>query len=283
MFNKIIKTSILCIVVIALTACSKSSESEVAGAVEDTNVKSIAKLDGQFIIYNKMNTLKNEITLGLVPNTEEHIMRLDSIENGAAVFVTRKDDGTYERMQAVITSELQKQLDDEGVFYEKYNNSFADWEQMSEMKVEIARDVIVEDINELEECKALVETLLKFVYIPGTTEVSNMNVVTSIQDIKKSDVPPPVYVKQYETIEEIDEGIRNGDFSKTGSNFFMGTYKIINQNTILAVKRNNSNITKEFSITPYIAEKLKNTEEKSFDLWYKEFDGKDYIIDLKEN
>lgn len=282
MVSKKIKVSVICIALTALTGCSKPGESDVTDVAYNTNVKSVAKLDGSFIVYNKMNTLNNEIKLGLVPNTEEIIMRLDSIENGVAVFVTQKEDGTYERRQYVIMPELQKQIDDAGVFYETNNKSFSDWEQMSEIKVSVARDVIAKDINELEECKELVETMLKFVYIPGSTEVTCMDVVTSIQDIKKSEVPPPVYAKTYETIEEIDEGIRNGDFKKTGSNFFMGYYKIINQNTILAVRRNNSNITKEFSITPYIAEQLKNAEDKSFDLWYKEFNGKDYIIELNK-
>lgn len=278
-FNKKIKVSVIILVLISLTGCNNSGTTTITNTKDNINAQSSSNFSSSQIFYNKMDKLYEEVNKGVAPHSEELILKLESIINGYGKFYLQKDSNSYEIKSYVVPPKIQQQIDDAGVVYANSSDWSLAIEDMSEIKINVAKNIVVNDLNTNEKYKSLVDTIINS--RPGATGIGTIDVVTGIQHINKVDFDLSRLPKTYNTVEELDQAIRNREVNK-GSNFFLGHYTIINQNTILAVERGNSNNKREFSVTPYIVEQLKNAKDENFIIWHDNYLGKDYIVELEK-
>lgn len=279
--NRNIKLTIICMIMSMLLGCNREDGSPVNEVNNSNSYSSAATIQDGRLRYKNISTLYKEINEGLVPNVEVfRNLKLEEINNGLAVFLKPTEGNSYEILEFVITPELQKQLDDAGVYYHTEGTLLYP-EYLSTMTIEGVKYVGVEDLDTAEEFAETRSQIIKR-RPDQIVSVNGASFVTKIVDIDKVEhnlTREDLEIKVYDTIEKIDEGIRTGEIN-SGGIFTMTGYKILDQSTILVYSSGSD--PKELCITPFIAEQLKEFGDERLRVEYKEINEKNYIIGLSK-
>lgn len=280
--NRNMKLGIICMIMSMSLGCNMENDTSVNEVNISNSNSSAAIIKNGTLIYKNISTLYKEINEGLVPNVEVFSnLKLEEINNGLAVFLKHTEGNHYEILEFVITPELQKQLDDAGIYYHTEGKILYD-EYLSTMTIEGVR-AGVEDINTAEEfAETRTQIINRSPDKDNIIAITGANFITKIVDIDKVEhnlTSEDLEIKVYDTVEKIDEGIRTGEIN-SGGIFTMTGYKILDQSTILAYSSGSN--PKELCITPFIAEQLKEFGDERLRVEYKEINEKNYIIGLSK-